>query len=78
MKKKIKYEDEKIGKIEILEDFLPKPEELVFKEETVTVKLKLSRSSVEFFKRIADKHGSNYQQIIKTLLDKYSSQYNKQ
>jgi len=28
MKKKIKYSDEKIGKVEITEDFLPKPEEL--------------------------------------------------
>jgi len=64
MKKKIKYTDEKIGKIEIIEDFLPKPEELVFREDTVTVKLKLSRSSVEFFKQMAEKYGSNYQKMI--------------
>jgi predicted DNA binding CopG/RHH family protein len=75
MKKKIKYTDEKIGKIEIIEDFLPKPEELVFREDTVTVKLKLSRSSVEFFKKMAEKYGSNYQKMIKLLLDKYASQF---
>jgi predicted DNA binding CopG/RHH family protein len=75
MKKKIKYTDEKIGKIEIIEDFLPKPEELVFREDTVTVKLKLSRSSVEFFKQMAEKYGSNYQKMIKLLLDKYASQF---
>ncbi|MEJ5261601.1 MAG: CopG family transcriptional regulator [Ignavibacterium sp.] len=75
MKKKIKYTNEKIGKIEIVEDFLPKPEELVFKEDTVTVKLKLNRSSVEFFKEMANKYGSNYQKIISLLLDKYSSHF---
>lgn len=75
MKKKIKYTNEKIGKIEIVEDFLPKPEELVFKEDTVKVKLKLNRSSVEFFKEMANKYGSNYQKIISLLLDKYSSHF---
>lgn len=75
MKKKIKYTNEKIGNIEIVEDFLPKPEELVFKEDTVTVKLKLNRSSVEFFKEMANKYGSNYQKIISLLLDKYSSHF---
>ncbi len=53
MKKKIKYSDEKIGEVEIVKDFLPKPEDLVFKEDTVKVTLNLSRSSVEFFKKVA-------------------------
>ena len=50
MKKKIKYSDEKIGKVEIIKDFLPTPEELVFKEDTVKITLNLSKSSVEYFK----------------------------
>ena len=37
MKQKIKYTDEPIGKIKIVKDFLPKPDELVFKEDTVKV-----------------------------------------
>ena len=49
MKKKIKYSDEKIGKVEIVKDFLPKPEDLVFKEDTVKVTLNLSKASIEFF-----------------------------
>lgn len=60
MKKKIKYSDEKIGKIEIIRDFLPKPEDLVFKGDTIKVTLNLSRTSVEFFKELAKKHGSQY------------------
>ena len=49
MKKKIKYSNEKIGRVEIVKDFLPKPEDLVFKEDTVKVTLNLSKSSIEFF-----------------------------
>ena len=75
MKKKIKYSDEKIGQVEIVEDFLPKPEDLVFKEDTVKVTLNLSKSSIAFFKEIAQKHGSQYQKVIRNLLDRYTSHY---
>ena len=75
MKKKIKYENEKIGKIKIIKDFLPAPDELVFKEESLKVTLNLSRTSVEFFKKIADKNGSKYQKIIRNLLDSYVNHY---
>jgi predicted DNA binding CopG/RHH family protein len=75
MKKKIKYSDEKIGNVEIVKDFLPKPEDLAFKEDTVKVTLNLSKSSIEFFKEIAQKHGSQYQKVIRNLLDRYSSHY---
>lgn len=77
MKKKIKYSDERIGKIEIVKDFLPKPEELIFKEDTVKVTLNLSKSSVEFFKEVAQKHGSHYQKVIRNLLDRYTSHYSR-
>lgn len=75
MKKKIKYNDEKIGKVKVVKDFLPRPEELVFKENTVKVTLNLSKSSIEFFKEIAQKHGSQYQKVIRNLLDNYTSRY---
>ena len=77
MKKKIKYSNEKIGKVEIVEDFLPKPEDLVFKEDTVKVTLNLSKSSIAFFKEIAQRHGSQYQKVIRNLLDKYTSHYSR-
>ncbi len=72
---KIKYSNEKIGEVEIVKDFLPKPEDLVFKEDTVKVTLNLSKSSIEFFKEIAQKQWSQYQKIIRNLLDRYSSHY---
>ncbi len=33
--RKSKYRDEPIGKIKIVDDFLPKPKDLVLKEETL-------------------------------------------
>jgi predicted DNA binding CopG/RHH family protein len=75
MRKKTKYTEENLGKIEVVKDFLPKPEELVFKENTVKVTLNLSKESVEFFKQIAKKHGSQYQKVIRNLLDRYTSHY---
>jgi len=77
MKSKTKYRNEKIGKIEIVNDFLPKPEDLVFKEDTMKITLNLSKSSVEFFKGIARKHGSQYQKVIRKLLDRYASHYSR-
>jgi predicted DNA binding CopG/RHH family protein len=75
MKKKTKYTDEKLGEVKIIKDFLPKPEELVFKEDTVKVTLNLSKSSINFFKEIARKHGSQYQKVIRNLLDNYTSHF---
>lgn len=75
MKKKIKYSNEKLGKVEIINDFLPSPEELVFKEDTVKITLNLNRTSIEFFKKIAKEHGSQYQKVIRNLLDSYTSHY---
>ena len=75
MKKKTKYSDEKIGKVKVVKDFLPKPEDLILKEDTVKVTLNLSKSSIEFFKEVARRHGSQYQKVIRKLLDNYSSHY---
>lgn len=71
MKKKIKYTDEPMDNIKVVADFLPSPEELVFKEETVKVTISLSKSSVEFFKQVAQKNITQYQKMIRRLLDEY-------
>lgn len=75
MKKKIKYSNEPIGKIRVVKDFLPSPEELAFKEENMKVTMTLSKSSVEFFKKAAQKHKTPYQKMIRTLIDTYVAQY---
>jgi hypothetical protein len=72
---KKKYTNEKIGKIKIIKDFLPKPKELVIREETMKVTLSLSKESVNYFKEEAKKYHAHYQTMIRTLLDKYAQHY---
>jgi hypothetical protein len=72
MSNKIRYSDEPIGKLEIVPDFLPAPEELAFREEGVKVTLALSRKSVDFFKAEAARHRTPYQRMIRRLLDSYA------
>ncbi len=75
-KVKIKYTNQPIGKIKIVADFLPPPDELVLKEESIKVTLLLSKSSVDFFKYLAEQKHTRYQKMIRTLLDKYASHFN--
>lgn len=72
MSAKIKYTDEPIGPLKVVPDFLPAPEELVVKEDTVKVTIALSIESVEFFKQEAEKHHTQYQKMIRRLLDAYT------
>jgi predicted DNA binding CopG/RHH family protein len=71
MKRKIIYADEPLGDIEVIPDFLPPPSELAFREEGVKVTLALSKKSVDFFKSEASKHQTQYQRMIRRLLDAY-------
>ena len=68
---KIKYTDEPLGKVQVVPDFLPSPAELAFREEGVKVTLALSKKSLEFFKSEAAKHQTQYQRMIRRLLDAY-------
>lgn len=76
--KKIKYSDAPpgieaaIAKSEVVEDFLPKPSELVFKEDNVKITLELSKRSVILFKKYADRKGVKYQRMIRNLVDRYA------
>jgi predicted DNA binding CopG/RHH family protein len=72
MKKPIKYTNEPLGRFNVIEDFLPAPGELVFREEREKVTIALSKRSVDFFKREAHAHGTQYQRMIRALLDRYA------
>jgi len=72
MTAKIRYTDEPLGKLKVVPDFLPAPEELAIREEGVKVTIALSKRSVEFFKREAERHGTQYQRMIRRLLDTYA------
>lgn len=71
MKRTIKYTDEPMDDIKLIPDFLPSPDELAFKEETVKITIALSKRSVEFFKKHASNHKTPYQKLIRRLLDEY-------
>jgi len=62
-----------MGQMKRVSDFLPSPEELALKDETVRVTIALSKTSVEFFKREAKKHNTQYQKMIRRLLDEYTA-----
>ena len=72
---KIRYTDESLGDLRVVDDFLPPPEELAFKEESIKITISLSKSTVDFFKREARKNHTQYQKMIKKLLDIYVSRH---
>lgn len=75
MKKKIKYSEGPIKKIKKVKDFLPPPEQLVLKEENVKVTISLNKTTVDFFKKEAKNHHTQYQKMIRKLLDEYTHLY---
>lgn len=77
MKTKIRYSEEPMGELRVIEDFLPPPDQLVLKEENVKVTIALKKSSIEFFKKEAKKHQTSYQKMIRQVVDWYASHYRK-
>ncbi|MBI5411199.1 MAG: CopG family transcriptional regulator [Nitrospirae bacterium] len=77
MSAKIKYTNEPLGDLKVVPDFLPRPEELVFQDEGVKVTIALSKRSVEFFKDEAQKHRTQYQRMIRRLLDAYAEHHSR-
>lgn len=75
MKRKIKYTDEPLGSPQVIDDFLPAPAELAFREESVKVTIGLSKRSVQFFKKQARKHHTQYQKMIRRLVDQYAAHH---
>jgi len=75
MSERIKYTDEPLGNLRVVPDFLPRPEDLVFRDQGVKVTISLSKRSVEFFKNEARRHNTQYQRMIRKLLDAYAEHY---
>lgn len=70
--KTVRYTAGEIGRIRVIEDFLPPPSALVPREDNVKVTLSLSRRSLDFFKREARKRRVPYQRMIRALVDTYA------
>ena len=77
MKNKIKYTEETMGKLRVVKDSLPPPDQLVLKEENVKITIALKKSSIEFFKKEAEENHTSYQKMIRQVIDWYASRYQK-
>lgn len=72
------YEDDpfELGEIDdsklvVVEDFLPRPEELVLRPKGVKVTITLNEDSINFFKQEAKRLNVPYQRMIRNLIDEY-------
>ncbi|HWL31742.1 MAG TPA: hypothetical protein VNQ50_06370 [Xanthobacteraceae bacterium] len=68
----VKYTEGEIGRVKVVDDFLPSPDSLVAREDNVKVTLGLSRRSIDFFKREAKNRRVPYQRMIRALVDAYA------
>ena len=75
MKHTQKYTNEPLGRLEVIDDLLPPPDQLVLKEDGVKVTISLSRKSVDFFKAHAAHSKVPYQRMIRSLLDTYADRH---
>lgn len=78
MKNIQKYTNEPLGRLEVVDDFLPPPDQLVLKEDGVKVTISLSKKSVDFFKAHAARSKVPYQRMIRSLLDAYAARHTEQ
>jgi predicted DNA binding CopG/RHH family protein len=69
------YTDEPLQIGERVKDFLPSPDKLVKREETVKVTLELTRESLDFFKQQAQREKVPYQRMLRGLIDAYAKQH---
>ncbi len=74
MKSKIKYTNEPL-EMQVVEDFLPPPSQLALKQDTVKVTIGLSKPTVDFFKAQARRNHTQYQKMIRRLLDLYAARF---
>jgi predicted DNA binding CopG/RHH family protein len=63
------------GKVRIVKDFLPSPEELFPKDNKVKITIVLDKETLLFFKGLSRKNGVKYQKMIRELLKQYVSKY---
>ena len=65
---------EPIGNVTIVDDFLPPPEQLVAKKNTVRLTLDFTKESIEFLQQEAQSQDASYEVMIRKLVDAYVQQ----
>ncbi len=73
MNRKNRYSDEPMGSLRRTDDFLPSSADLVLKEELVEVTISVALRTVELLKREAETLGTDYQTMIRNLLEEYAT-----
>jgi hypothetical protein len=69
----VEYTDGPLGDLVIIEDHLPPPDQIVLKEPNTRVTINLQASNIEYFKREAKRHHTQYQKLIRNVLALYVS-----
>ncbi|HEY9162025.1 MAG TPA: CopG family transcriptional regulator [Desulfomonilia bacterium] len=72
-----KYTEEPMGDLRVVKDLLPPPDKLILKEDNVKVTISLKKSSINFFKEQAKLQKTSYQKMIREVIDRYASHYQK-
>ncbi len=67
--------NEPIGRLRVMADFLPPPELLIPRNDTVKVTIAVDRETLKFFKASAQKTGLKYQRMIREVLNGYAKKY---
>jgi predicted DNA binding CopG/RHH family protein len=75
MSKKITYTDEPLQFGDRVRDFLPPPDQLVKRDDTVKITLEITRESLEFFKEKAQQEHVPYQRMLRGLIDSYAKHH---
>ena len=65
------YPHEPLSNLKAATDILPTPDDLAYREDSIKITITLSKKSVEFFKAEATKRQTQYQRMIRRLLDSY-------
>ena len=67
--------DMPIGKLTVIPNFLPPPDQLILPGEIVKITISLDQESLLFFKEMAEKFGTKYQRMIREVLRRYVKAY---
>jgi hypothetical protein len=68
----VKYTEGPGGDFKVVKDhLLPPPDQIVLKEVNTRVTINLNASNIEYFKREAKRHHTQYQKIIRNVLARY-------
>ena len=64
-----------IGKLTKIADYLPPPSELVQAEDNVKITILVRKSSINFFKKQANRYHTKYQKMMREVLDRYATSH---